>query len=123
MPRREVREREHLDLRLLGEERCGASGRVAGLRGTLGLLHAERRLVHEQVGAVGDRERHVRRRGVAAQDDLAATARLAEHLAGADLLAAHRGHGLAALEAAEVGAVLYAEARGLVCVEAPGPLV
>ena len=102
-------QREHLDLGLLGDLGRLARGGVAGLARAR-VSSGERRLVDEQVGAVGDRADHVAGRGVAGDDDLAAAAGLAQHLLGPHLaLAPDR---LAALEAAEVGPGLHAQLAG-----------
>ena len=95
-----------------------ASGAVRGLAGAVGVLLGERGLVHEQVGFVcGDLQR-LARRGVAREDDLAPLAFGAHDLLGQDA-----ADGLAALQAAEVGAGLDAELLGELGVEVAGARV
>jgi hypothetical protein len=87
---------------------------VAGLGGALVLLGGERRLVDQEVGAVGGDPDRVARRGVPRQDDPPPRPGRADDLGGVD--ARHR---LAALQAAEVGPERDAELGCALGVEAP----
>ena len=116
--RRDVREREHVHAGRGGQLRRLGGGRVARLRGALGVLLHEGRLVHQQVGLPGHEARHVARRGVAGEDDLAAAARLPHHLVGP-----HAVHLLAALEPAEVGPELDAQLARALGVELARPRI
>ena len=116
--RRDVGQREQLHLGVRRDLRCLRSGRVSGQARPIALLLPEGRLMDQQVGRVGgDRER-LAGRGVAGDDDLAARARLADHLLGA-----HAGNGLAALQASEIGSGRDAQYRRELGVEASRPRV
>src|SRR3954451_4034036 len=81
---RDVREREQADVGLARDAGRLARRGVPGLERALALLLHERRLVDEDVGAVGGDADHLARRRVAREHDLAAGAVGADHLLGTD---------------------------------------
>src|SRR5690349_8859743 len=109
---RDVREREQPDLGLARDPGRLARGAVAGLERALALLLGERRLVDEQVGAMGGDAHHVARRRVARDDDPPP-----RPLGPDDLLGPHAVDDLAALQAPEVRAERDAELDGELVVE------
>src|SRR5436190_16614108 len=116
VPCGQMRQREQTDLGVAGERGGLARGRVPGLLSPLGLLVDEGRLVHEDVGLVGDHLEHLRRARVARDDDLAARPVRADDLLGRDAV-----DRLTMLQAPEVRAGRDAEALRERGVEAPGP--
>ena len=117
-----MNQRQELHVRFPRQLRGLPRRRVAGLDRSLELAVGEAPIVHEQLGLVGGHPGHLARRGVPGDHDLAAAARLAHHLLGANLAVAPL-HGLAGLKPAEVGAGLDPQARRQLGVEAPRPLV
>src|SRR4051812_31551324 len=118
VPRREVGEGEELHARVAGYPRCLRGSRVPGLARASALVLTERRLVHEQVGAVGVDLDRLHRGGVAGVDDPPARTVGPDDLLGPDAV-----DGLAALQAAEVRAFGDAQRACRLDVEAPRPVV
>src|SRR3954468_6978327 len=95
-----------------------ARRRVAGLERALALLLDERRLVDEDVGAVGRDANHLAREAVPRDHNAPARPVGPDHLVGS-----HAVDRLAALEAPEVGAELDADLHRELVVEAPRPVL
>ena len=89
----------------------------------IGLLLAERRLVHEQVGSKGRLDHAVGGRSVACQHDLPARPGLAEHLLGSYDAAVGKRDGRARLQRPALGPERDAQGIGGGNVETPRPLV
>ena len=79
-----MRQREHGDVGGASDPRGVRRGRVRGLERSLALVFAERRLVHEHLGAGRDLEHGLGRHRVPSEDELAAGPRRSEDLVGHD---------------------------------------
>jgi putative nucleotidyltransferase with HDIG domain len=122
VPVREVGEREHAHVRRAGQLRHLGGGRVQGFVGALLLLRRERRLVHQQVGALRGLEHDAGRPRVAGDHDLAAGPGRSQHLRGLNLAAVAGRDRFAGLQPPEQRPLRHAERPGGLDVEAAGPL-
>ena len=117
-------QREQSHSRIEGDPRRFGGRRVLGLPRSHGLVDAEGRLVHEQVGALGrGDDRRGRERCRPLRTSLRPAARGAENLLGRHDGSVRKRDRLAPLERAALGPGRDAEPIGGLDVEAAGPFV